>query len=50
MPKTVRVERPTARVRQPLSLRKVELGLLVFFDVEVDPNELSVPAHQCSIP
>ena len=29
---------PAARMRKPLSLRQVELGLLAFFDVEVDPD------------
>ena len=33
-----RVECPAAGVRKPLPLRKVGLGLLVLFDIEVDPD------------
>ena len=33
-------ERPASRVREPLSLRKVELGLLALLDIEVDPDPI----------
>ncbi|HTB72829.1 MAG TPA: hypothetical protein VK762_06280 [Polyangiaceae bacterium] len=39
------MERPAAHMREPLALREVELGLLVFLDVEVDPD----PAQERSI-
>src|SRR6266853_3806167 len=34
------VECPATGVREPLSLRQVELGLPAFFDVEVDPDPI----------
>src|SRR4029453_4498618 len=34
------VECPAAGVTQPLSLRKVELGLLEFLDIEVNPDPI----------
>src|SRR5712671_3299839 len=36
--KARRGKRPASRMREPLSLRQVELGLLAFVDVEVDPD------------
>src|SRR3979490_1262376 len=36
--KARRGERPASRMREPLSLCQVELGLLAFVDVEVDPD------------
>ena len=37
---TGRVEGPTASVRKPLSLRKVELRLFPFFDIKVNPDPI----------
>src|ERR1700693_734490 len=42
---TGRVEGPAACVREPLSLRKVELRLFPFFDIEANPD----PIKQASI-
>src|SRR5712671_901664 len=43
-------ERPASRVREPLSLCQVELGLLAFVDVDVDPDPVEdrsvVPAQR----
>src|SRR5258708_15042997 len=43
--KAGRGERPASRMREPLSLCQVELGLLAFVDVEVDPD----PAEDRSV-
>src|SRR6266446_4962569 len=38
--KARRGERPASRMREPLSLCQVELGLLAFVDVEIDPDPI----------
>jgi hypothetical protein len=34
------IECPATGMREPLSLRKVELGLLLFLDIEVNPDPI----------